>query len=132
MRIFWDKNKEKFRSLLSEMNWEFELENKNVNDSMNTFYHTVVNAYNKSFPLVKLSRKRAQNKPWVTTGLKKSIKEEHRLFIIYKSNDSVENEQKYKKYSNELRTIIRDRLKLVISRMCMITKRTALRCYGRT
>ena len=31
------------------MTWEYELENKNVNDSMNTFYHTVVNAYNRSF-----------------------------------------------------------------------------------
>ena len=51
------------------MNWEYELENKNVNDSMNTFYHTVVNAYKKSFPLVKLSGKRAEDKPWITTGL---------------------------------------------------------------
>ena len=28
VRIFGDKNKEKFRSVLSEMNWEYELENK--------------------------------------------------------------------------------------------------------
>ena len=97
VRIFGDKNKEKFRYILSEMNWEYELENKNVNDSMNKFYHTIVNAYNKSFPLVKLSRKRAKEKPWVTTGLKKSIKEKQRLFRIYKFNHSVENEQKYKK-----------------------------------
>ena len=72
MLVFGDKNKEKFRSILSEINWRYELENKNVNDSMNTFYHTVVNAYNKSFPLVKLSRKKAKDKPWITTGLKKS------------------------------------------------------------
>ena len=107
VRIFGDENKEKFRSILSEMNWEYELENKNVNDSMNIFYHTIVNAYNKLFSLVKLSRKRAKDKPWVTTGLKKSIKEKQRLFRIYKFNHSVENEQKYKKYNNELRTIIR-------------------------
>ena len=107
MRIFGDKNKEKFRSILSEMNWKYELEIKNVNDSMKTFYHTVVNAYNKSFPLVKLSRKRAKDKLWITTGLKKSIKEKQRLLRIYKFNHSVENEDKYKKYNNELRTIIR-------------------------
>ena len=66
-----------------------------------------MNAYNKSFPLVNLSRKRAKDKPWITIGLKKSIKEKHRLFRIYKFNHSVENEQKYKKrYDNELRTII--------------------------
>ena len=103
VRIFGDKKKEKVRSILSEMNWEYELENKNVNDSMNTFYHTIVNAYNKSFPLVKLSRKRAKDKP----GLNNSIKEKQRLFRIYKFNHSVENEQKYKKYNNEPRTIIR-------------------------
>ena len=86
------------------MNWKYELENKNVDDSMNTFYHTIVNAYNKSFPRVKLSRKRAKDKPWVTAGLKKSIKEKQKLFRIYKFNHSVENERKY---NNELRNIIR-------------------------
>ena len=35
------------------------------------------------------------------------MKEKQRLFIIYKFNRSVENEQKYKKYNNELGTIIR-------------------------
>ena len=65
-----------------------------------------MNASNKSFPLVKLSRKRAKDKPWITTGLKKSIKEKQRLFRIYKFDHSVENEQKYRKYNNEFSTII--------------------------
>ena len=38
--------------------------------------------------------------------MKKSIKEKQRLFRIYKFNHSVDNEQKYNKYNNELRTII--------------------------
>ena len=74
---------------------------------MNTFNHTIVDAYNMSFPLVKLSHKRAKDKPWIATGLKKSIKEKQRLFRIYIFNHSVENEQKYKKYNNGLRIIIR-------------------------
>ena len=36
VRIFGDKNNEKFRSVLSDVNWKYELENKSVNDSMNT------------------------------------------------------------------------------------------------
>ena len=57
--------------------------------------------------LLNYHSKRAKDKPWVTTGLKKSKNEKQRLFRFYKFNKSVENEQKYKKYNNELRTIIR-------------------------
>ena len=32
-------------------------------------------AHKMPFPLVKPSSKRAKDKPWITTGLKKSIKE---------------------------------------------------------
>ena len=37
-------------------------------------------AYNKSFPFKRLSRKRAKDKPWITSGLKQSIKQKHALY----------------------------------------------------
>ena len=80
VRIFSEKNKENFKKSFGHTDWEINLRNKSANDAMNSFYQKFKMAYKMSFPLVKLSHKRAKDKPWITTGLKKSIKEKHRLY----------------------------------------------------
>ena len=57
VRIFSDKNKATFQNLLSKVNWENELSDKNANEAMIIFNKKPTIAYNKSFPFVKLSRK---------------------------------------------------------------------------
>ena len=74
---------------------------------MNLYYQKLHNAYNKSFPFVKLSHRQARDKPWITTALKKSIQEKQRLYKSYKFNHSAKNEKLYKRYNNQLRTHIR-------------------------
>ena len=64
-------------------------------------------AYNKSFPFKKLSRKRAKDKPWITSGLKQSIKQKHTLYQKYIFNQTEENKTVYKIYKNKLRSVIR-------------------------
>ena len=72
VRIFSDKNKTTFQNLLSTIvNWENEMSDRNANEAMTIFNQKLTIAYNKSFPFVKLSRKRS--KPWITIGLKQSI-----------------------------------------------------------
>ena len=83
------------------------MKNKSVNEAMTFFYHNLTKAYNKSFRIVKLSRKRADDKPWVTSGLKTSIKKEHFLHKKYLENRSDENKLECTTYNNNLRTIIR-------------------------
>ena len=75
VRIFSDKNKNKFKTLLTNIDWKQELKGVNVDEAMNIYYQKLHIAYNKSFPFVKLSRKRAKDKPWITTAIKKSIQE---------------------------------------------------------
>ena len=70
VRIFSDKNKATFQNLLSKINWENELSDKNAKEAMNIFNKKFTIAYNKPFPFAKLSRKRSKYKPWITTGLK--------------------------------------------------------------
>ena len=57
VRMFSDKNKATFQNLLSKINWENELSDKNANKAMNIFNKKLTIAYNKLFPFVKLSRK---------------------------------------------------------------------------
>ena len=107
VRIFSEKNKEKFKDILQKMNLNNKVKDKTVDQSMEIFYNELSNAYNRSFPYVRLSRKRAKDKPWVTTCLKRSINEKHKLFKKYLINRTPENEANYRNYSNKLRTIIR-------------------------
>ena len=84
MRIFSDANESKFKENLSKFDWTNELKSKTVDEAMSFFYQTITKAYNKSFPIVKLSRKRAKDKPWITSGLKVVLK--RNIFYIVDSS----------------------------------------------
>ena len=55
VRIFSNVNKSKFKENLSNIDWTNELKSKTVDETMSFFYQTITKAYNKSFPIVKLS-----------------------------------------------------------------------------
>ena len=108
VRIFSDANKSKFKESLSNIDWTNELKCKTVDEAMSFFYQTITKAYNKSFPILKLSRKRAKGKPWITSGLKSSIKKKHILYRRFFLDKSDKSHMEYKTYNNKLRTIIRE------------------------
>ena len=62
----------------------------------------------KYFPKVRQSRKKAKDKDWITDGIKRSIKQKHRLFKIQLANSTTENREKWRKHRNMLNKIIRD------------------------
>ena len=89
VRIFSEKNK-KILKRAQEIDWEINLGNKSANDAMNCFYKKFEMAYYKmSFPLVKLSRNRAIDKPWITTGVKKEYKRKQRSTKQARSSKSI-------------------------------------------
>ena len=75
---------------------------------MSFFYQTSTKAYNRSFPIVKLLRKRAEDKPWITSGLKSSTEKKHILYRRFLLDQSEKNHLEYKTYNNKLRTITRE------------------------
>ena len=79
VRIFSDKNKEKFKNSLSIIKWNEELRNRNTNQAMSLFYEQLTQAYNKSFPFMRKSKKRMNDKPWITKGLNYCIKKKRLL-----------------------------------------------------
>ena len=106
VRIYSEQSKNTFQKLLGDVNWDTELEQKNVNEAMMTFNRKITVAYNKSFPFKRLSRKRAKDKQ-ITTGLKESIKQKHLLYQKFIFDSSEENKVAYKIFKNKLRTVIR-------------------------
>ena len=54
-----------------------------------------------------MSRKRAKDKPWITTELKESIKQKHLLYQKFIFDRSEDNWIAYKTFKNKLRSKIR-------------------------
>jgi hypothetical protein len=63
--------------------------------------------YYKCFPLTAVKRKYSNNKPWLTEGLKQSIKRKDFLYRRFIKHRTVENEQDYKLYRNKVQHLIR-------------------------
>ncbi len=53
---------------------------QDVNKALMTFYKIYNSAFDKAFPLKRLSRKRAKDTRWITSGLKACIAIKDKLF----------------------------------------------------
>ena len=71
IRIYGDKNMKKFCEKLEKTNWDELYEENNVNKALEIFYKNFNHAYQTSFPLKQLSRKRAKD----SNGLLQALKE---------------------------------------------------------
>ena len=93
---------------LANENWHDILEENNVNKAYEYFINKLTHYYHKNVPLVQ--SKQHKNKirnPWITLGILRSIKKRNKLYKSYISNPSEQNCNKYKKYRNNLNSVIR-------------------------
>ena len=74
----------------------------NVDELLSTFYRNFNKIINKHAPIKTLSRRRIKQffKPWITKGIRTSIKEKNRLYQIG-------DQEKYKYYRNKICSLIR-------------------------
>ena len=71
-RIYNNTNIQKFVHLLAPIKWEEILNIDDVDAQYERFYNILGTSFNQAFPLVKISRARIKDKPWITAGLRKS------------------------------------------------------------
>jgi hypothetical protein len=101
-RLFREKNVAKFVDGMINSNWNEFFNNDDVDYLTNTFYDNFSAKFEDSFPLTKLSRKRAKDKIWLTTGLKNSIRRKAELFRKYLNHPTPDNRVNYTTYKNIL------------------------------
>jgi hypothetical protein len=100
VRIFGNKNTEKFNNLLQNENWDSFYNTQNVDEALQIFYEKYNQAYEASFPWKKLSRKREKDTKWITTGLKVSANKKAALYRKYLKSPSFSNKETHRKYRN--------------------------------
>ena len=77
----------KFNDILSSTAWDEILTSDDPDVLCKTFYRILTNAYERCFPLVRLSRKKAKDKPWITKGLRTSINHKNKLYSKQKQTN---------------------------------------------
>ena len=101
IRLFTETNKKLFAEKLLE---EAPLINDNdlsdPNRAYDIFYNNYQSLFNKYFPLTRMSKKAAKDKPHITSGIKVSIKHKDRLFKKYKEKPNDVNHAIYNRYKN--------------------------------
>ena len=87
---------------MQSYNWN-EIHNDTGEEIYDKFIAAVHNIYQQAFPLVRVSRKRWRDKPWLTKALKVSIKHKNKLYREYILHPDNLHQTKYNAYKNWLR-----------------------------
>ena len=73
--------------------------------------------YDTNFKLVRLSRKRAEDKIWVTSGIKQSSKHKNKLYRKWLQSKCYFDEEKYKNYRKLHKRVVNMAKKAILQRI---------------
>ena len=109
----------KFRKDFNDVDWDSYLcintsDNVNINDAFKKFFNIMNNIIDTNVPLKRLTKKQrlSKTKPWITAGIKKSIKQRNFFYKKYLRENNINikahYQQLYKFYRNRIVTLIRN------------------------
>ena len=105
---------------VQSINWhEILSHHDDINQNFNSFHSCISSVIDKHAPIRQLSKKevKLRTKPWITSGLRKSITTKNRLYHAYLRNRSSDfQHSKYKAYRNKLKHILSASKKLYYSK----------------
>ena len=111
MNFFYGENTNdnimKLNDFLALQNWQTVSNADNVNESYNNFVEIFLHLYNLSCP-IKHCKLKNNNNTWFTNGIRNACRKKNNLYIKFRTNPTLYNENKYKKYENKLTNIIRN------------------------
>ena len=108
IRIMNEKNMKLFKSKLVELDQMITSDNhSSSNELWNIFINQIKGNFNVCFPLMKISRSKYKDKPWITPAIKTSSKTKEKLYKKFMKNKTSLNELRYKQYKNQFNKIIK-------------------------
>ena len=102
IRIYGEKNKEKFKEELAQTNWDAVLLSTDPDTALDEFYEKINSVINKCFPIKTISRKRTKDKPWINLQLRKKILRRDRLFKTKTLRPTLHNKEAHKQFRNQV------------------------------
>ena len=118
IRLFTDKRIKSFKeNLNSEVSLVENCDFLEINTTYDMFSDNYIKLFNKYFPYVKQSRKSFRDKPYITSGIKVSIKYKHKLYHKYLNNPNDITEAAWKRYRNLTNSIIKKSQEMYYKKM---------------
>ena len=107
-RTYSNQNTVKFINELDNLNWGDIYSCNDAQTSYTVFQTRFSELYDKCFPRKTIKLNYKNRKPWLTEGLKRSIRVKNRLYRKYRKCDTQEAEANYRKYRNKLTFLLRN------------------------
>jgi len=126
IRIFSDKNYQQFNESVKQINWDPLFMCEEVEEAYLAFESELSFAFQNSFPIVRVSRKRICDKKWITKGIKKSCAHKNRLYKRWIKTNRKSDGSKYKAYKKILKHVI-DKAKEMYFEQLFDTKRNSIK-----
>ena len=107
-RSFLPENVNRFCIALNAIDWDsmlYEVSDPQI--AFTLFHSRYMLLYNNHFPLKKVKLGYKTKKPWLTSGIKNSIRTKNKLYIRYIKHPSFLNEQSYLRYKSRLNYLLR-------------------------
>ena len=106
-RLYGSQNKDNFRHAMSNISWDEISRATDTQQAFDTFHKHLVKMYNKHFPKIRVKKKYNNRKPWLSEGLKNSIKQKNKLYLKFKKVSSALNDESYKCYKRKLQQLMK-------------------------
>ena len=100
-------NFRKCSEILKTTDWDPVYNLGDFEHSFKFFHDTILTILDDSFPIKNVKLKYDNRIPYLTNGLKQSIKRKHKLREIYENNPTAENKDNYKNHRNKLTALLR-------------------------
>ena len=98
---------DRYRECMLNIDWNA----LNVYEDCETYYKHFIdkfkNVYDHVFPIIRVKKRYRNRLPWLTTGLKESIKHKNKLFKISRRHPTAHNKTVYKDYRNKITALLR-------------------------
>ena len=106
-REFNANNIRKFNETLNQTDWGPVYNLEDINESYSYFQKKIDHALNLHFPLKTVEIKYNNRVPYITRGIRQSIKQKHKLYDTYLKNPTDLNKANYKIHRNKLTSLLR-------------------------
>ena len=105
-RSFTAKNKLAFLEDLGAVDWQLIYNWSGTQAAFSQFHQKLLGLYDKNFPKRKIKLRYNNRKPWLSEGLRYSIKQKNKLYYKSIKCKTAYNEIMYTTYRNELKHIL--------------------------
>ena len=132
IRLINETRMTKYKERILDIDWSV----LDVYDTCESYFSSFMNIfksiYNESFPVMKTKRKYRNRLPWLTSGLKESIRRKNKLFRISLKHPTSYNNTLYREYKNMLRNLLKIEEKKYNQSLILANKNNLKKTWGIT